>query len=484
LVQWLSVSSPAGISRPPLPDAAAMRAELDRVLAGSEFRTSERRTRLLKFLVEKAITGEQVKEYSIGVDVDKPRDYDPRIDPAVRVEMGRLRARLASYYATEGRNGRERLEFPKRSYRPVLQFVSEPQPKEGSSAGRPRRFALTAAIAITVCIAAVVAWRWAARNRVPAVNSEVRELTAKARFFWNKRTPEALATSLELYQEAIRKAPRYAPAYAGEALCYAVMATDSVLPADQTSAQAVDAANAAITLDPNVAEAHAALGLIAWAIHFDWATGDMELSRAVALDPTFATAHQWRAMSLLYTGHRSESRAEIIRALEIDPVSMPLLGDDGMISYYSRRYDEAIEKARKMLAMDPAFRNAHLLLGDALEAKGDWAGAEREFQTVARASTGDSEGSAHLARLFALTGRRKDAETIVEKLLHPMPNQYIDPYQLAFVFTGLGQNNTALEWLAKAVRQHTAITMNVDPELDPLRNEPAFQQLLKEAHFI
>src|SRR6202042_2407087 len=88
----------------------------------AEFRNSERRCRLLKYLVEKSIAGEAVKEYSIGVDVfDKPADYDPRVDPAVRVEMGRVRSRLAEYYAGEGRSNLERLDFPKRSYSAVIQ---------------------------------------------------------------------------------------------------------------------------------------------------------------------------------------------------------------------------------------------------------------------------------------------------------------------------------------------------------------------------
>src|SRR5579871_2607106 len=103
-----------------------MRAELDRVLSSVEFRGSERRARLLKYLVEKAIAGEPVKEYTIGVDVfDKPADYDPRIDPAVRVEVGRMKAKLSEYYAGPGSANAGRLEFPKRSYTPTFHTVEQ-----------------------------------------------------------------------------------------------------------------------------------------------------------------------------------------------------------------------------------------------------------------------------------------------------------------------------------------------------------------------
>jgi len=460
-----------------------MRAELDRVLASAEFRGSERRARLLKYLVEKAIAGEPVKEYIIGVDVfQRPSDYDPRIDPAVRVEMGRVRSKLADYYAGEGSANRERIEFPKRRYTPALHCAETAPPTARRSIWSSAPLAVTLALAVLLGVAGLIAWRLTTRTAKPPENPEVRELCTKARFFWNKRTPEALRTSLELYQEAIRKSPKYAPAYAGEALCYAVMATDSQLPADQTSSQAVDAANAAIALDPKIAEAHAALGLLAFCVRSDWSTAETELKRAVTLDPNFATPHHWRALAFLYTGKTEEARAEIGKAVQLDPVSMPLLGADGMVSYYSRRYDEAVDKAHKVLAMDPAFRNAHWMLGQALEAKHDWAGAEKEFHTVALASTGDSEGPARLAHLYALTGRRAKAEEIVAQLLKPPPDQYVDPYQLAFIYTALGQKEQALDWLEKAVHQRTAIIMKVDPYLDPLRGSPAFNRLLAEMH--
>jgi tetratricopeptide (TPR) repeat protein len=465
-------------------EATALLAELERVLASAEFRGSERRARLLRYLVEKAIAGEPVKEYIIGVDVfDKSPDYDPRIDPIVRVEMGRVRTKLADYYAGEGKSNRERLEFPKRSYTPTL-VAAEPA---GNLASKPRP-GVRAAIRIggvSVIVAIVggaIAWRLAVRANLPHENPQAREQCAKARFFWNKRTPESLRTSLELYQEVIRKSPTYAPAYAGEALCYAVMATDSQLPADPASSQARDAANAAIALDPNVAEAHAALGLIAWAVQSDFNRAEAELGRAISLDPNFASARQWRALSLTYIGHTDEARIEIQKALALDPVSMPLLAADGMISYYSRNYQDTIDKGRRMLEMDPAFREAHIMLGQALEAQHDWTGAEKEFQTVDLASSGDSEGSARLAHVYALTGRSARARDILDKLLKPSADQFVDPYQLTFVFTALGEKEMALEWLEKAVRQHTAIIMKVDPYLDPLRGEPEFQRLLAEAH--
>ena len=481
-------SSPGSLGIAP-PEADNIRAELLRVLASDEFRSSERRSRLLKFLVERALNGDtsHIKEYVVGVEVfDKPPDYDPRIDPAVRVEMSRVRTKLAEYYAGSGAASPLRIEFPKGSYAPNIQLndaVQAPPAGNSEPAKIPHsRIRWGVAIALAACLAGVGVWRFALyRTRIKSDETAV-QLCNKARVFWNKRTPETLRTSLELYQQAIRTAPRYAPAYAGVALCYAVMASNAVLPAAEFGQHAVEAAREALALDPNVAEAHAALGLVAYSIESDWNTADSELARALALDPNFASAHQWRALSLLYTGHADAAVQEIRRALEIDPVSMQLHTADAIVSYYRRDYDAVVEKARKMLDVDPSFREAHIVSGDGLEAKGDFAGAEREFNTVALASSGDSEGPARLAHLYAVSGRRRKAEDILHQLLSPPPDQYVDPYQIATIYAGLGRNPEALDWLQKAVRQRSAIIMKVDPYLDPLRGEPQFAQLLAQMH--
>jgi tetratricopeptide (TPR) repeat protein len=479
VIQLQTVPGPAISNRSPK-DSAALQAELERILASRHFRGSERRTRLLRYLVDKAIAGQPLKEYAIGIDAfEKPPDYDPRLDPSVRVEMARLRSRLADYYAGEGKANPGRLELPKRSYTAeFLPAVPRPTPLRS-------RALWVAAIAVSAVAALAIPLLSHAirqQNGTPPENPQARDLCARARFFWNKRTPEALRTGLALYQEAIRVAPRYAPAYAGEAMSYAVMATNSQLPAEQASRLTAEAAKEAIVLDSNVAEAYAALGLVTCEVDLDPKTADAEFTRALALNPNFATARQWRALCLFYAGRQTEALAESARAVELAPVSMPVLVADGMLKYYSRHYDDAIDRARKILEMEPTFRNGHLMLGEALEAKHDWTGAESEFRTVALASTGDGEGLARLAHLYAVSGRRAQAEEILQKLIHGPADRYVDPYQLAFIYTALNEKPLAFAWLARAVRQSTASIMKVDPYLDPLRGDPRFQELLAASH--
>jgi len=229
--------------------------------------------------------------------------------------------------------------------------------------------------------------------------------------------------------------------------------------------------------------AHAALGLVAFAIRYDWRTAEAELKRALALDPSFAPARQWESLDLLYTGRMEEALAESRKSLELDPVSLHGLIDDGMVSYYSRRYQEAAGKARKILEMDPGFREAHLMLGMAMEGLQDWGAAEREYHAASLASTGETLRVPRGWRVsMPLSGRASKARQILGRLLHPARDQYVDPYQVAFVLTALGDSDQALEWVERAIRQHTAMTIKVDPYLDPLRGRPEFQRLLTEAH--
>jgi TolB-like protein len=163
-----TVNGPASASRDSSVDAAAVRRQVEAILASQGFESAGRRGRLLKYLVEKALAGEPVKEYGIGVDVyEKPPDYDPRLDPSVRVEIGRLRAKLAAYYSFAGADAAIRIEIPKGSYVPVFETPSaEPcpaPPRQPRPAKRPAKWVLAAA-AILVSLSAVLLWRFFPRE--------------------------------------------------------------------------------------------------------------------------------------------------------------------------------------------------------------------------------------------------------------------------------------------------------------------------------
>ena len=224
------MASMTGISTP---ETQAIRAELDRVLASREFHNSARRRALLGFLVEKTLAGEPVKEYVIGVEVfgiaSRLRSTDR--SGGARRDGSLAGAAWRSTTRPKGSQIRYGSRFPRAG---ICRFSRLAQKKNPAMRGnRPvgRRPLLFMALTVCAVCALALGYRFLpmGRRAPRAENPAVRELCTKARFFWNKRTPESLRTSLQLYQQAVRMDPLYAPAYAGEALCYAVMGSNSQL---------------------------------------------------------------------------------------------------------------------------------------------------------------------------------------------------------------------------------------------------------------
>ena len=304
----------------------------------------------------------------------------------------------------------------------------------------------------------------------------------KACFFLDKRTPDDLNRSLALFRHALSIEPRYAAAFAGMASCYSVMAANRQMPAEPAAAAAVDAARQAIALDPGIAEAHAALGLVSSAIFLDWGTADTEFRTALKLNPASVSAHRWFGLALLYQGRFPEAAAEMRKAQEIDPVSLIGSTSVGLVSLYARDYDAAIIQARKTLELDKGFRLAHLLLGSAYEQKQRWTDAEREYRLVAGASQEDMEGNARLAHLFAVSGRVNEAKRLLDQMLPAPTGAYTNEYQIAAIYAGLGERDQALRWLRKSVENHNALLMKVDPAFDNLRSSPEFAEMLRLGH--
>lgn len=151
-----------------------------------------------------------------------------------------------------------------------------------------------------------------------ASNPAASEAYLKGRFFWNKRSREGFEIAIRQFHEAIRLDPTYAPAYAGLADTLTLYTNAVYLPRDDGYKQATDAALKALALDETLAEAHASLGFVLHKYNFDWAGADREFLRAIELNPSYATAHHWRALNFELQGRTQEGYAEIQEALALD----------------------------------------------------------------------------------------------------------------------------------------------------------------------
>ncbi|HEX8835594.1 MAG TPA: winged helix-turn-helix domain-containing protein [Candidatus Acidoferrum sp.] len=317
----------------------------------------------------------------------------------------------------------------------------------------------------------------------PAPKSdEAQALYLKGLYFWNKRTVPGFQQAIEYFQQATALDSKYAPAYAGLANSYSLLSAYSSSSATLYMPRAREAALRALQLDNELAEAHTALALIVQNQDWDWQTSEREYRRAIALNPNYATAHQWYAEHLMWLGRFNEALAESDRAGQLDPLSLIIAADRGAILYYSRQYDRAIKQFEAVLQKDPDFVRAIVVIFAYVEKKrfGEALGKTE----VVRQLYGEGPWYwSHRAYIYGRAGQLENARRELEKLEKLNRHDPVDPATFIWAHLGVGDEEEALADLEKAYSEHFAIltTLKVDPGLDPLRSDPRFQDLVRRA---
>jgi TolB-like protein/DNA-binding winged helix-turn-helix (wHTH) protein/Tfp pilus assembly protein PilF len=312
------------------------------------------------------------------------------------------------------------------------------------------------------------------------VNPAAHELYLKGRFFWNKRDPQGFAKAVEYFQQAIAEDPNYAPAYAGLADAYALSGGFNVVTIAEAMPRAKAAAERALQLDPNLAEAHASLGLIAPFINWNWADAKEHYERAIALNPNYATAHHWYAEGyLIPMGRIDDAIVQIRKAQELDPLSAVIATDMGKELYFARRYDEAILELRRALEVDPNFVSAHNWISDSLLEKGNYPEAIAELE---RTKTFREERVyiRQTAYLHARMGKRAQAESELAKALQLSRGKPVSSGAVALTYAALGDKDKAFLWLEKAYLENSSFMTSLKfwSVFDPLRSDPRYPDLL------
>jgi serine/threonine-protein kinase len=312
---------------------------------------------------------------------------------------------------------------------------------------------------------------------------EAYNLYLKGRFFWNKRTETGYLKGLEYFRQAIDKDPRYAVPYAGIADCYDLLGWYGYLAPQEAFPRARAAAEKALELDGTLAEAHASMGWISVNWDWEWATAEREYKRALELNPSYATAHQWYSEYLTYMGRHDESIAEGKKALELDPLSLIINNDLGQVYYFARRYDEAIVQLRKTVEMDPDFVIAHFFLALAYGQKLMFDEALREAREAMNlVGESDTLILTQLGIIHSYSGNEDDARRILGRLIELADEKYVSPFRVALIYMGLGEIDRAFEWLEKAYeeRDHWIETLKVNPALDTIRADDRYNSLLEK----
>ena len=312
------------------------------------------------------------------------------------------------------------------------------------------------------------------------VNAEAHEAYLRGRYLWNRRTEEGLNKAIDYFQQAIDKDTNYASAYAGLADAYGLLGFaeyGSVSPRDAVP-KAEAAANRALEIDETLAEAHTALGAIKHRFEWDWQGAEREFKRAIELNPNYPTAYHWYALYLASMGRMDEAVRVAKRGQELDPLSLIVNTALGRVFYFARQPDQALERVRKTLELDPNFPVARYWLGLAYEQKGMNQEAVAELASL-RALSVSPLRIAGLGHVYAISGDKAKAQEVLSELNQLSSEKYVSPYDIAIVYSGLGDKNQTFRWLERAYqeREGSLVYMNVEPMFDSIRSDPRFKNL-------
>jgi TolB-like protein/DNA-binding winged helix-turn-helix (wHTH) protein/Tfp pilus assembly protein PilF len=304
----------------------------------------------------------------------------------------------------------------------------------------------------------------------------------RARYYLDERNEQGMAKAVSWYQRAIEGDPAYAPAYAGLADCYNQLGTVMIggrSPAESRKL-AMAAARRALEIDPDLAEAHAALAysnLYDW----NWEAAREGFGRAIRLNPNYAPAHLWLAHYLAARAQFDPALQEVRLAADLDPLSPIIQTQVGWILEFAHRYPEAIRQFREVLADNPSQQWALWRLGSALLYTRQYDAAIEVLRKLAEASSRSASSLGTLGHAYGLAGRRGEAVALLAELQARSRRQYVPPYVFVHIYVGLGERDEAFQWLERSYqeRSNSLLWLGVDSGLEPLRGDPRFDNLLR-----
>jgi serine/threonine-protein kinase len=313
------------------------------------------------------------------------------------------------------------------------------------------------------------------------VNLAAHNLYLQGRYHLSQRTEEGLRKAVEFFERSLAEDAEYGRAHAGLSDAYALLAHYGVLgPADVWTKVASTAATA-VMLDPSSAEAHTSLAHAKATQDWDWQAAEQGFRRAMALDPRYATAPHWYSTTVLVpTGRLDDAVSHMLRAQSLDPVSAIIARDVAMMYYYKREYDLALEQCDNAIELNPHFPPAYLTLAWVQEQRNELDESEAALERAVRLAPQGPRMLAALGRLFAMTGRRRQATRILHDLEAIAKERYVAPFELALLHVALGHVEESCACLSKAIddRNFELLAIKADPRCEALRSHPRLAPLV------
>ena len=320
------------------------------------------------------------------------------------------------------------------------------------------------------------------RVPTPATTSpEAYKLYLEGRFYWSKRNPQAISKARELFQQAIAIDPQFALAYSGLADADSMLgSTFHVVPRERAFHLAREAAQTALRLNPDLAEAHASLGLLE-ENEFHWGPAERELKRALELNANYTSALLWYSLLQLARNHVDESIALIRRAVQIDPLSAVMVTNLAMRLNVAGFYREGLANALKGIELDPGYNPSYTREGEAYEAIGEREKAAAAYQRGSMVPGPPGSAEATLIRANVLLGNMVEARSVLQRLEERAAQGKAEWAMLAWAYSALGDRARALDALNRAfvAREPTARDSARTLQLKELRGDPRYDDFLR-----
>ena len=321
-------------------------------------------------------------------------------------------------------------------------------------------------------------------SKTTQFDADAHESYLRGRFYFGQRSEEGLQKAIAAFEAALTIEPRCARSLSGIADASSLLCWFGALAPSEAGPRAGKAAARAIEIDPSLSEPHASSALVKFWYEWDWQAAESEFRRAIDLNPSYASAHQWYASYLNAMGRTQEAQAEHRQAWELDPHSLMMSLGTADPYFYARQYDRVIKHLLGLLEQEPRFFPTHFNLGRAYIQKGMHGEAIAAFEKAVEYS-GNRSGNAALAHACALAGKTEESRKMLAELRANAAGRYVPAPMIARIYLGLGEIDRAFEWLKKGVeeRSYWNAFLKMDPVYDPIRNDPRFQELLEGVGF-
>jgi len=323
----------------------------------------------------------------------------------------------------------------------------------------------------------------ASPSRAGGLNPVAYEAYMKGRYFYNQFTAEGFRRALSFYQQAVEIEPDYAEAYAGLASCHCLLAGHGLELVSPVVAIPVahSFAMQALSLNSELAEPIAFLGIINFKFGWNPAGAEAMLNRAIELNPSLFQAYVWHSQVLEAMGRHEDALNRARHAKQLNPLSLAANLNLGWQMYQAGNYIEANDEIDKLIEFNPKFWGGHWAKGHLYNQHGMYEKAINEFQQAVELEGGHTLPISALGYTFAVAGMPDEARRIIAELEALSNDVYVSPFHVATIYAGLNEADLMFEWLERAyqVRARSMAWLQVTKEMKPFYDDDRFQDLLK-----